>query len=90
MLFAVIISSVIFPFVGKLCDSIDPKKVVPIAFGCRAILNVYFYYLSAPDSIEAYVVCISMIITCIFEDISNNSIFYKALSKDTRGILFGI
>lgn len=90
MLFSVIVSSVIFPFIGKLCDSVDSKRIVPIAFGCRAILNVCFYYLSTPDSVLTYIVCISIVLTCVLEDISNNSIFYKALSKDTRGMLFGI
>lgn len=90
MLFAVIVSSVIFPCVGKLCDSVDPKAIVPIAFGGRAILGICFYHLSTPDSLMAYIVCIFMVVACVFEDISLNSIFYKALSKDTRGLFFGI
>jgi nitrate/nitrite transporter NarK len=90
MLFAVIISSGIFPFVGKLCDSMDPRRIVPVAFICRALLNCYFHYLKTPNSFESYFVTISMIITCVFEDISINSIFYKSLNKDTRGLLFGL
>lgn len=90
MLLAVIVSSIIFPFVGKLIDSVNPRKVIPVAFTFRAILCVYFHYLTAPDSLESYTVIISMIITCVFEDISNNALFYKSLSKDTRGLLYGM
>ena len=45
MMFSVILSACIFPFVGKLCDSVNPKLIVPVAFACRGVLTYFFHYL---------------------------------------------
>ena len=90
MVMSVILSAVVFPLVGRLCDTIDPRKIVPFAFILRAIATYWFYHLEKPDTFEAYAVCISIVLSSIFETISIDSIFFKLLPKELRGVLNGI
>jgi MFS-type transporter involved in bile tolerance (Atg22 family) len=90
MLYSVILSSIVFPFVGKFCDAYSPKRTVPFAFFFRCSTTYMFCLLERPDSTSAYAVCVLMIIGTIIENISIDSIFNKNLPKETRGILNGV
>ena len=89
-MFSVVLSACIFPFVGRLCDSVDSRKIVPVAFASRGILTYFFHYLEKPDSIYAYTICVAIVVSAIFENISNDSIFFKLLPKESRGLLTGV
>ena len=89
MIISVILSAMIFPLVGKLCDKYDVRNVVPYAFLTRFVFTLFFSRLQTPDSYEAYAICVFIIIASIIEMISVDSIFAKALPKETRGILNG-
>lgn len=43
MVITVVLSTVVFPLVGKLCDSVDPRKIVPVAFSLRSASTYFFY-----------------------------------------------
>lgn len=90
MVFTVILSAIVFPLVGKLCDSIDPKKIVPFAFLFRAVATYFFTLLDKPDTFMAYAVSISIVLMSIFETIAIDSIYFKLLPKELRGVLNGI
>ena len=90
MLYSVVLSSLVFPFVGKFCDTYSPKKTVPFAFLFRCSTTYMFWLLERPDTTSAYAVCVLMIIGTIIENISIDSIFNKNLPKETRGILNGV
>ena len=90
MVISVMVSVLVFPVVGKLCDSVDPRKIVPIAFITRSITCYLFYKLDKPDSVQAYIVCISIVVAAVFENISNDSIYFKLLPKELRGVLNGV
>ena len=90
MLYSVVLSSLVFPFVGKFCDTYSPKKTGPFAFLFRCSTTYMFWLLERPDTTSAYAVCVLMIIGTIIENISIDSIFNKNLPKETRGILNGV
>ena len=90
MLYSVVLSSFVFPFVGKFCDTYSPRKTVPFAFLFRCSTTYMFWLLDRPDTVYAYAVCVMMIIGTIIENISIDSIFNKNLPKETRGILNGV
>ena len=89
MIISVVLSALIFPFIGKICDMYDVRTVVPYAFLTRFSATVMFCMLETPDSYKAYSVCVFIIIASIIEMISVDSIFAKSLPKETRGILNG-
>jgi hypothetical protein len=55
----------------------------------RCSSTVLFYFLNIPDSYQAYGVCVLMVIASIINNISTDTIYYKNLQKETRGILNG-
>ena len=89
MIFSVLASSVIFPIVGRLCDSFEPRKILPFSFLIRFISTVLFCFLNHPNSYQAYAICVLMVVGTIVNNICTDSIFYKNLPKETRGILNG-
>jgi len=79
----------ILPLIGKLCDAVDPRKIMPLAFLTRCMTTYMFWLLEKPDTFYCFVTCISMVVATIAEQISCDSIFMKNLNKETRGILSG-
>jgi MFS-type transporter involved in bile tolerance (Atg22 family) len=75
MVMSVLFSAFVFPFVGKLCDSYSPKFMIPLAFLLRAFTTLMFYLVATPNSKQAYIACICMIIATIVENISVDTIF---------------
>ena len=90
MLISVAFSTILFPVIGKLCDSMDPAKLVPSAFLMRCASTCMFCFLERPDTSKAYMVCVLMIIATVVENISVDSIFNKNLPKESRGALNGL
>ena len=90
MLISVGFSTILFPFIGYICDKMDPAKIVPGAFLMRCASTCMFCMLDRPDTFEAYLVCVLMIIATIIENISVDSIFNKNLPKESRGALNGL
>ena len=90
MLISVLVSTVVFPFVGKLTDTYPAIKIVPYAFLLRFISTLLFFTIENPDSYKSYIVCVFMIVASIVEFSAVDSIFSKNLEKQTRGILCGI
>lgn len=79
----------VLPVFGKLCDVVDPRKIMPFAFLARCSTTYLFTFLKDPASMSTFVVCVSMVIATLAEQISCDSIFMKNLNKETRGILCG-
>ena len=50
MIFSVLASSIIFPIVGRLCDSFEPRNILPFSFLIRCLSTVLFCMLNHPDS----------------------------------------
>lgn len=90
MVASALICVIVLPVVGKLCDTIDPRKIMPVAFLARCFTTYLFWLLKAPDSPETFVVCVSMVVFTITESVCCDSIFMKNLNKETRGILNGV
>ena len=90
MLISVAFSTVLFPLIGKVCDNMEPARIVPSAFLIRCASTCMFCMLDRPDTYEAYFVCVLMIIGTIVENISVDSIFNKNLPKESRGALNGL
>lgn len=89
MIFSVLVSTIIFPVVGKLCDTFQPRNILPFSFMLRCLSTILFWMLDTPDSYYAYGVCVLMVIASIVNNISTDTIYYKNLQKETRGILNG-
>lgn len=89
MIFSVLVSTIIFPVVGKLCDTFQPRNILPFSFMLRCLSTILFWMLETPDSYNAYGVCVLMVIASIVNNISTDTIYYKNLQKETRGILNG-
>jgi MFS-type transporter involved in bile tolerance (Atg22 family) len=89
ILISTLVSSVVFPFVGKICDNHSPKITIPVAFFFRCLTCFLFFTIERPDSMRSYVTCTLMIVGTIVENISVDSIFSKNLPKETRAILSG-
>ena len=83
------LAAVVFPVFGKLCDAYDPKIIMPIPFIIRFIGSVLFYLLEAPNTGCALAVCALLVIASVAETITIDTIFYKRLAKETRGVLCG-
>lgn len=90
MVLSALISMVVFPVVGKLCDVHPPNITIPFAFILRGISTILFCNLKAPNTVSAYFVCVMMIVGTIVEMISVDTIFYKQLAKESRGVLCGL
>lgn len=89
MVFSALLCIIALPILGKLCDTIDPRKIMPIAFLTRCWTTYMFWMLKDPASFQCFVVCIAMVIATIAEQMTCDSIFMKNLNKETRGILSG-
>ena len=74
---------------GKLCDTIDPRKMMPVAFMARCFTTYLFWLLKHPDTMQTFLVCVSMVVVTVTESVCCDSIFMKNLNKETRGILSG-
>ncbi len=79
MIVSVIISAMVFPLVGKICDYYPLSNIIPIAFILRFVSTILFLFVKKPDSIYSYIVCVALIIFSIVENISVDSIFYKII-----------
>jgi len=91
MIISVLISGVVFPVVGILCDHITPKIVIPFAFLFRAAFVGCFMFVAVkPFHTDTYVCCVMMVIGTIIENISTDTIFYQNLQRETRAILTGM
>jgi MFS family permease len=84
-----LLSIVVFPVVGKLCDVVDPRKLMPFAFLSRCVTTYLFWLLESPESWQCFVVSVAMVIATIGESITCDAIFMKNLNKETRGVLSG-
>jgi len=89
MVISVVLSALVLPLVGRLCDSFPASQTVPFAFLLRCSSTILFCGLTAPDSRAAYAVCAMMIVGTIVENVSVDTVFYKNLAKETRGVLCG-
>ena len=89
MIIATVGAAIVFPIVGYVCDRISPTKFAPFAFIARFICCCFFYTLTSPNSIYAYIICALIVISTVIEQISMDSIFAKNLPKETRGVLNG-
>ena len=83
------LAAAVFPLFGKICDTFDPKNIMPVAFLIRCGCCFFFWMLEAPNTIGALVICASLVLASVAEQITIDTIFYKRLSKETRGILCG-
>ena len=81
---------IVLPSVGFICDRVESRKIVPFAYLLRTFTVFMFYELKEPDTWEAYLVCVSIVITSIVEQIANDSIFYKNLPAETRWVFNGL
>lgn len=75
MLMSVGVAFILFPIFGKICDTVDPGKIIPVAFFFRFITTIFFYNLKSPESNWAYCVCMLMIVSTVVESISVDTIF---------------
>ena len=89
MVASALICIFVLPVIGKICDIVDPRKIMPFAFLSRCGTTYMFWLLKDPESIYTFLVCVAMVICTIAEQISCDSIFMKNLNKETRGILTG-
>jgi Major Facilitator Superfamily. len=83
------LSAAVFPIFGKICDSFNPKNIMPVAFIIRCGCCFFFYMLEAPNTYGSLCVCASLVLASVAETITCDTIFYKPLAKETRGILCG-
>jgi len=83
------LAAVVFPIFGKLCDTFDPSTMMPIAFLVRCFFTFMFWRLEAPNTLAANTVCAMMVIATVAETITIDTVFYKRLAKETRGVLCG-
>lgn len=89
MVVSVVLSALVLPLVGKLFDTVDAAKAMPFAFLLRSFSTFLFWLLESPNSVAAYAVSVIMIVGTIIENIAVDSVFYKRLAKETRGVLCG-
>lgn len=89
MVASALICIFVLPVIGKICDVVDPRKIMPFAFLARCSTTYLFWLLKTPESVQTFLVCVAMVIATIAEQISCDSIFMKNLNKETRGILSG-
>jgi len=90
MIASTLTAIIVLPIVGFICDRIESRKIVPVAYLLRTFTVFMFYELKDPDTWEAYLVCVSIVMTSIIEQIANDSIFYKNLPAETRGVFNGL
>ena len=81
---------IVLPIVGFICDRIESRKIIIVAYLLRTFTVFMFNELKQPDTWQAYLVCVSIVITSIIEQIANDSIFYKNLPAETRGVFNGL
>ena len=62
-----LLSCVVLPIFGKLCDVFDPRKIISLAFLSRCVTTYLFYLLKEPQTFTAFIVCVSMVLTTIGE-----------------------
>ena len=84
-----ILSAILYPLIGVICDKIDPMKIVPFAFIFRFFTMVLFEFISTPRSAYQYFVSLAIVVASLLEQISVDSIFNKNMPKETRGMFNG-
>lgn len=90
MVSSALICIIVLPLIGKLCDTVDPRKIMPFAFVSRSLITYMFWRLTSPQDEWTFVVCVSMVVATITESVCCDSIFMKNLNKETRGIFNGL
>ena len=87
MVISVVISALVFPFVGLFIDKCDVIRLMPVAFIFRFVTALIFMKIDDPDSYTCLTVCVLLIIGTIFENSVIDTIFAKSIPKEARGIL---
>ena len=60
-------AALVFPLFGKICDTFEPIKIMPVAFVIRCCLCFFFYMLKAPNTIAAISVSASLVLATVAE-----------------------
>lgn len=90
MMLSVVVSCIVLPILGKFIDNSPAIRLAPFAFLGRCLFTFFFYLLDAPDTFQAYLVCVCIVVSTLCENNLIDSVFAKSLSKATRGLLFGM
>jgi len=78
MIIAVLISAVVFPIMGILCDHVSPKIIIPLSFIFRAgCVSGFVFMAEKPTHTDTYVLCILMVIGTVLENMSTDTLFYS-------------
>ena len=56
----------------------------------RSFTTFLFWFLDKPDTWQAYAVCVSIVVASVVETITMDTIFYKNLPQETRGVFNGL
>ena len=89
ILISAILSAILYPVIGVICDKADPMKIVPFAFIFRFLTMILFEFVSTPKSAYQYFVTLAIVVASLLEQISVDCIFNKNLPKETRGMFNG-
>lgn len=65
MVASAVICIFVLPILGKICDTFDPRKIMPLAFLARCYTTYLFWLLDKPESFECFAVCVAMVIATI-------------------------
>ena len=78
MIIAVLISAVVFPIMGVICDKVNPKIIIPLSFIFRAGCVTGFVFMAKnPTHTDTFVLCILMVIGTVLENMSTDTLFYS-------------
>jgi nitrate/nitrite transporter NarK len=79
------------PVAGFLADRVSPAIMIPIAFSGRACIVFFFvYFVDHPDSVEALLLSVLMMMFSLIEGVVIMSTYNRTLPSDIRGAMIGV
>ena len=77
------------PFLGKLADIVPFKYTMICATGTKIAATLLFQTLTRPDTWQAPVIVILLIVGMVSQNLFIDSVFTKNIKRDTRGLMQG-
>ena len=78
------------PLWGFLADKVPSRIIIPMAFGLRCFAGFMFLQIKDPRSAMSVAFCVLYVVSSTLENISVESLYFKAIPSDIRGVMLGL
>ena len=90
MLFAMVATILIAPFVGYLADKLHWGLSISFAFALRFATGVLFLQIKDPRTSLALTLCMLYVVSSVIANISIEAAYLKGIPSEIRGVMLGL